>query len=92
MADQEADKRFFNVYLSNGAGQDYRGGAALYVDDHPSKRCVMVSQWMVELAGLPFRLAVLSGVVECQLVKEYRRHCKYGGVLVKILSPSKRFP
>jgi hypothetical protein len=39
MADMEADPRFAvhtTVFLSDGAGEEYRGGATLYVDHHPS--------------------------------------------------------
>jgi hypothetical protein len=39
MADMEADPNFAiqsTVFLSNGAGEDYQGGVALYVDHHPS--------------------------------------------------------
>jgi hypothetical protein len=39
MADMEADPRFAvhtTVFLADGAGDHYRGGASLYVDHHPS--------------------------------------------------------
>lgn len=39
LADTQADERFAihtMVFLSEGAGADFRGGEALYVDDHPS--------------------------------------------------------
>ena len=39
MSELEADPRFAiltTVFLSNGAGRDFRGGVSLYVDDHPS--------------------------------------------------------
>ena len=37
--DLEGDSRFCiqtSVFLTSGAGEDYRGGASLFVDNHPS--------------------------------------------------------
>jgi hypothetical protein len=39
MADLDADPRFAihsSVFLSDGAGRDFQGGVALFVDHHPS--------------------------------------------------------
>ena len=73
MADMEADSRFSvhtSVFLVDGAGISYRGGVALYVDDHPSnlnpKRRV---QRGVTVDGSKGRVMVSSGGTE-------NRHCK----------------
>jgi hypothetical protein len=47
MADMDADPDFHvltSVFLSNGAGQEYRGGVSLYVD-HPTSRNIPPSYY-----------------------------------------------
>jgi len=71
MADLEADPRFAihtSVFLSNGAGLDFRGGVAMYVDDHSSnhgnpRRKI---QRGVTIDGSRGRLIVSTGGLENQ--------------------------
>jgi hypothetical protein len=68
MADMEADPQFAvhtTVFLSEGAGDDFRGGMALYVDDHPSNRHARRKiQRGLLVDGTPGRLLVSTGGVE----------------------------
>ena len=68
MADMEADSRFnihTSIFLSTGAGGDFRGGVSLYVDDHKSnsnpRRKI---QRGVTIDGSRGRLVVSTGGLE----------------------------
>ncbi|CAB9530321.1 expressed unknown protein [Seminavis robusta] len=68
IADMEADPRFAihtSVFLSTGAGHDFRGGVSLFVDDHPSnsnpRRKI---QRGVTIDGSRGRLVVSTGGLE----------------------------
>ena len=68
MADLEANARFdihTAVFLSNGAGRDFRGGVTLFVDDHPSnanpRRKI---QRGITIDGSRGRLVVSTGGLE----------------------------
>jgi hypothetical protein len=68
MADMDADPRFqihTTVFLSDGAGQDYRGGTLLYVDDHPSNSNPRQKiQRGIAIDGARGRLVVSTGGTE----------------------------
>ena len=68
MADMEANPHFqfhTSIFLSNGAGRDFRGGVSMYVDDHPSnanpRRKI---QRGVTIDGSRGRLVVSTGGLE----------------------------
>lgn len=70
MADLEADAGFAvhtGVFLSEAAGQDYTGGAAVYLDDHPSNRNRRLkARRGVSVDGTPGRVVVSTGGLENQ--------------------------
>jgi hypothetical protein len=68
MSDLQADPRFAihtSVFLSTGAGRDFGGGVALFVDDHPSnanpRRRI---QRGITIDGSRGRLVVSTGGLE----------------------------
>lgn len=68
MADLEADPDFAihtSIFLSESAGVQYAGGAALYVDDHPSNDNPRNKiQRGVSIDGSRGRVVISSGGIE----------------------------
>ena len=73
VADTEVDSRFIihtSIFLSDAAGDDYRGGASLYVDNHEmvhnnnNKRSHQKIRTGLSFDGTRGRVAVSTGGIE----------------------------